>query len=195
MKRSWQRLFYAIPIALAGVLLGHAFVYQAVFPVATHRHDALQSTGHGYLPFFTVIAVIAGLYSLWHAIRLGRQAAQATHKQAAIPFHYLVLSLFLIQALCFVGLEVTERLFSTGLRGALAFLGSPLLSLGIIFQLITATILGFALSGATHVGKLLTKVRRLPFRTVIYNLFQITIICRSLPLSLSIRAPPRMRHT
>ena len=47
--------------AVGGLLIGHAIAYLVAVPDPYHRDLVLQRTGHGYLPTFAELALVAVL--------------------------------------------------------------------------------------------------------------------------------------
>lgn len=95
--------------ALAGLLGGHVATYLLVEP-AHHARDALlHRTGHGYLSAVMAVGLALGLIAVLSAVAAGyrRGRSVAGDHVATVPSWR---TLFALQGLSFVAIEVVERL-------------------------------------------------------------------------------------
>ncbi|HJR98851.1 MAG TPA: hypothetical protein VJ979_13210 [Actinomycetota bacterium] len=124
------RLVPALGVAGAGLLLGHWLAYALATPAAT-RDRVLDATGHGYLPYATQVAMLAGALGLagvfWS--RLTRRAGGGSFTRDACGF-------LMVQTGAYVAIEVGERLLSGAPLDDLAH--GPLLAIGLGVQAVVA---------------------------------------------------------
>lgn len=184
-----RQLFSILPAALSGVMLGHRFVYQLLFPESLHRHDVLTASNHGYLPYATGFALgLLGLSLAWRW-HVGRSARQKFEQKPSFWQAFIVL--FVSQCLVFIALELGERFLSGGVHEAKHLLASQILVLGCALQVITASLVALVIAGAEKLGRYFAqaKARRVQTApvgdagTAIHTLLSTAIF--------SIRAPPR----
>jgi hypothetical protein len=128
--------------ALAGLLGGHVATYLLVEP-AHHARDALlHRTGHGYLSAAMAVGLALGLIALLSAVAAGYRRGRpvAGDHVVTVPSWR---TLFALQGLSFVAIEVVERLVS----------GAGPSHLGVIL------LLGLAVQGlAAAIGVLLLRL-------------------------------------
>lgn len=125
------RTVATVGVAGAGLPLGHWVAYALSTPHAHARDELLHATGHGYLPYATQIALLAGVLGLT-ALFLAR----VTHRETRGSFLRDAAVLSAAQSIAFVAMEVGERLVSGALLHDLAH--GPLLAIGLGVQLLVA---------------------------------------------------------
>jgi hypothetical protein len=120
--------------AVGGLVVGHALSYLIAVPDPYHRDLALASTGHGYLPTLTELAVVLVLAAA--ASVAGRAFRRGP---AAEPsFGALWVRLAALQVVAFAGQEVAERLLA---HVSLAdLITDHLLVIGIATQIVVALV-------------------------------------------------------
>lgn len=128
--------------ALAGLLGGHVATYLLVEPAHHARDVLLHRTGHGYLSAAMAVGLALGLIAVLSTVAAGyrRGRSVAGGHVVTVPSWQ---TLFALQALSFVAIEVAERLIS----------GAGPSHLGVIL------LLGLAVQGvAAAVGVLLLRL-------------------------------------
>jgi len=125
-----RRLAPTLGVAGAGLLLGHWLAYALATPAAT-RDRLLDATGHGYLPFATQVAMLAGALGLAGIFlsRLTRREARGSFTRDAAVF-------LTVQSGAYVAMEVGERLLSGASLHDLSH--GPLLAIGLGVQAVVA---------------------------------------------------------
>jgi hypothetical protein len=125
-----RRLVPALGVAGAGLLLGHWLAYALATPAAA-RDRVLDATGHGYLPYATQVAMLAGALGLACVFlsRLTRRGGGGSFARDAAVF-------LAVQAGAFVAMEVGERLLSGASLDDLTH--GPLLAIGLGVQAVAA---------------------------------------------------------
>jgi hypothetical protein len=121
--------------ALAGLLGGHVATYLLVEP-AHHARDALlHRTGHGYLSAAVAVGLALGLIAALSTAAAGYRRARSVARGpvASAPSWP---TLFGLQALAFVAIEVAERLIS----GAGSSHLGAILVVGLAVQGVAATV-------------------------------------------------------
>ena len=121
----------ALGVAGAGIVVGHWLAYAIGTPHALARDELLRSTGHGYLPYATQVALLAGAVGLvgLFLTRLSRRGTRGS-------FAGDVARLTAVQSGAFVAMEVGERLLSGASLHDLTH--GPLLAIGLGVQLVLA---------------------------------------------------------
>ncbi|MGZ8582604.1 MAG: hypothetical protein ACXWXN_04185 [Actinomycetota bacterium] len=102
-----RRTVATVGVAGAGLVLGHWLAYALGTPHAHARDELLHATGHGYLPYATQVALLAGALGL-AALFLAR----LSHREARGSFPTDAIGLAAVQSITFIALEVGERLAS-----------------------------------------------------------------------------------
>lgn len=121
--------------ALAGLLGGHVATYLLVEP-AHHARDALlHRTGHGYLSAAAAVCLALGLIAALSAVAAGYRRARSVARGSAASAPSWP-TMFGLQALAFVAIEVVERLTS---GAGSSHLGAILVA-GLAVQGVTATV-------------------------------------------------------
>jgi hypothetical protein len=125
-----RRLAPALGVAGAGLLLGHWLAYAIATPAATHDR-VLEATGHGYLPYVTQVAMLAGALGL-----AGIFWSRLTHRGGGGSFARDAGLLLIAQSGAYVTIEVGERLLSGAPLDDLTH--GPLLAVGLAVQAVVA---------------------------------------------------------
>ena len=125
-----RRLAPALGVAGAGLLLGHWLAYAIATPAATHDR-VLDATGHGYLPYVTQVAMLAGALGL-----AGIFWSRLTHRGGGGSFARDAGLLLIAQSDAYVTIEVGERLLSGAPLVDLTH--GPLLAVGLAVQAVVA---------------------------------------------------------
>ena len=128
-----RRTVATVGVAGAGLVLGHWVAYALGTPHAHARDELLDATGHGYLPYATQVALLAGaigLVALFLARFSRREGRGSFGADAAV--------LAAVQSITFVVMEVGERLASGASLHDLA--QGNLLALGISVQVAMAVV-------------------------------------------------------
>jgi hypothetical protein len=130
----WRVALIVFGTALAGLLGGHVATYLLVEP-AHHARDALlHRTGHGYLSAAVAVGLGLGLIAALFAVASGYRRARSTAR-GPVPSVPSWATLFGLQALAFVAIEVAERLIS----GAGSSHLGAILAVGLAAQGLAAT--------------------------------------------------------
>jgi hypothetical protein len=121
--------------ALAGLLGGHVATYLMVEPAHHVRDALLHRTGHGYLSAAVAVGLALGLIAALSTAAAGyrRARSMARGPVASAPAWP---TLFGLQALAFVAIEVAERLISGAGSGHL----EAILVVGLGVQGVAATV-------------------------------------------------------
>jgi hypothetical protein len=140
-------------IASAGVVLAHWIAYLLAAPVASHRDELLQATGHGAWAYVVALAVGVVVACLAGGLRerLGQRPSQAPSPA------YAWARLLAYQSVLFIVLEGVERIASGGTPLSLAT--EPVFLVGLCVQVVVAAIGAFALVGLDRAAVAL--IRRL----------------------------------
>lgn len=96
-----------VGVAGSGLLLGHWLAYALGTPHAHAREELLHATGHGYLPYATQVALLAGALGL-AALFLAR----VSNREGRGSFGLDAATLAVVQSVTFVAMEAGERLAS-----------------------------------------------------------------------------------
>ena len=141
MQGHGRRPLASLPLALGGIVAGHALAYALAYPIRAVRDAHLEQTGHDGFPVLLLAGLLAsGAAILWLGIRSIR------HAQAS-PSAWALLSL---QVPAFALLELAERGFDPA-----AFAGDPAVLLGVLLQVVLAFAIAAVARGAVAVGSLL----------------------------------------
>jgi hypothetical protein len=138
MQGNGRRSLASLPLALGGIVAGHALAYALAYPIRAVRGAHLEQTGHDGFPVLLLAGLLAsGAAILWLGIRSIRHAP-------ASPSRWALLSL---QVPAFALLELAERGFDPG-----AFAGDPAVMLGVLMQVVFAFVIAAIARGAVAVG-------------------------------------------
>lgn len=190
-NRLLTLILRVLPLSIFGVVLGHIFAYQWLFPDPETLHTHLHKTGHGYFSFATAIAAIVFVLSIILNVAVSYRNKKSGKAAPGIAFSQAFLAGIVLQFLVFVFMEVTERWVEGGLQLGLSFFESPLLLYGLLFQIVTAGIVAVVLCSAQEIGlRLATFEQRdsQPEETVVQRFSRIYSF--GVHMELSIRAPP-----
>ncbi len=127
-----RRFAPALGVAGAGLLLGHWLAYALATPAATHDR-VLDAPGHGYLPYATQVATVAGALGL-----AGIFWSRLTRRRGGGSFGRDAGLLLIGQAGAYVAIEVGERLLSGAPLDDLTH--GPLLAVGLAVQGVVAIV-------------------------------------------------------
>ena len=120
-------------IAGSGLLLGHWLAYALGTPHAHAREELLRATGHGYLPYATQVALLAGALGL-AALFLAR----VSRREGRGSFGFDAATLAAVQSVTFVAMEAGERLASGASLHGLTH--GRLLAIGLAGQVAVAVV-------------------------------------------------------
>lgn len=164
MSGSHPRYLTAtLGVAGGGLVLGHWLAYAIGSPDATARDELLATTGHGYLPYATQVAMLAAttaIVGLFAARLAGRRATGRS-------FGADVAGLAALQSVAFVALEASERLLSGAPLHDMTH--TPLLAVGLAVQLVVAAAGALALRLTERAAEVIQPLGRsaaLPTRSV-----------------------------
>ena len=133
-------------VAGAGLVLGHWVAYALGAPHAHAREELLHATGHGYLPYATQVALLAGAIGL-----VALFLARFSHREGRGSFVFDAVVLAAVQSITFVAMEVGERLASGASFHTLA--QGNLLAIGITVQVAMAVAGAFVLRATDRVAE------------------------------------------
>jgi len=142
-------------VAGAGLVLGHWLAYALGTPQAHVRDELLRSTGHGYLPYATQVALLAGAMGL-----VGLFLTRLTRREARGSFAGDVAKLAAVQSAAFVAMEIGERLLSGSSLHDLTH--GRLLVIGLGVQLLLAVAGALTLRLTEHALEVAESLRRAP---------------------------------
>jgi hypothetical protein len=137
MDRRRISSLWLVPLALGGLLAGHAISYLVAAPDPHARAELLAQTGHSQHGWFETLALAAvfasvvGVASHWLRVRCG------TASPAVSRVHVAGL-LWALQTTGFVALETWER--GHGLAGAADLLHEPAFLIGLLAQALVAVV-------------------------------------------------------
>jgi hypothetical protein len=141
MQGNGRRPLASLPLALGGIVAGHALAYALAYPIRAVRDAHLEQTGHDGFPVLLLAGLLASSAAiLWLGIRSIRHAP-------ASPSAWALMSL---QVPAFALLELAERGFDPA-----AFAGDPAVLLGVLLQVVLAFAIAAVARGAVAVGSLL----------------------------------------
>jgi hypothetical protein len=118
-------------LAAAGLAVGHWTAYAIATPVAHERDAVLHATGHGYLPFATQVAVLAGALGL-AVLFLARLTTTRNRGSFARDAAALVMA----QSGAYLAIEIGERLLAGASLHDLTH--GSLLAIGLGVQVVVA---------------------------------------------------------
>jgi hypothetical protein len=121
-----------VGVAGAGLLIGHWLAYALVAPQARARDELLAATGHGYLPYATQVAMLAGTLGLAGLFLAGLTRSGARRSLAGDAG-----LLVAVQSTAYITMEVGERLVSGASLADLSH--GPLLAIGLAVQVVVAS--------------------------------------------------------
>ncbi len=191
MKFFSRGFWKILPLSIGGVVLGHIFNYRFLWPDESIRHAALHSSGHGYFPSAMVLGVAACIFAAVIYACLGYSSKKKQLDRKPPSFLQTLLVLFAVQTLLFVYLEFFERFAPHGINAAVELFNSPILPVGIIFQFLTACLLGFLACLTYKIGRAIANSESV--RTSIADVIareKLSFIFKSSVPSYSIRPPP-----
>ena len=130
MTRSRIAWLVALPLAVAGTQLAHAFAYRVATPDADARAHELSATGHAYLEYLPLaVAIGAVVVLLGLAAELRRSiGAPGARRRSPRLWRFAVLA-----PAIFVGQEHLERLAFAG-GSSLQLVTEPIFLLGLVLQ-------------------------------------------------------------
>ena len=145
MQGNGRRPLASLPLALGGIVAGHALAYALAYPIRAIRDAHLEQTGHEGFPLLLLAGLLgSGAAILWLGIRSSRRATGA-------PSATLLLGL---QVPAFAFLELAERGFDV-----VAFGRDPAVALGVLLQVVFAFVIAASARGAVAVGRRLARPR------------------------------------
>lgn len=151
MQGNGRRPLASLPLALGGIVAGHALAYALAYPIRPIRDAHLEQTGHGGFPLLLLAGLLgSGAAILWLGIRSIRRATGA-------PSATMLLSL---QVPAFALLELAERGFDVA-----AFGRDPAVALGVLLQVVLAFVIAAIARGAVIVGQRFGRSDPRPSRT------------------------------
>ena len=138
-----RRPLTGVPLAIGGIVAGHALAYALAYPIRVVREAHLEQTGHEGFPLLLLAGFLgSGAAILWLGIRSVRRATGA-------PSATMLLSL---QVPAFAFLELAERGFDVA-----AFGRDPAVVLGVLLQVVFAFVIAAIARGAVAVGQRLAR--------------------------------------
>jgi hypothetical protein len=138
MQGNARRSSTSVPLALGGVVAGHALAYALAYPIHVVRDAHLEQTGHDGFPVLLLAGLLgAGAAILWLGIRSIR--ASTGSPSASV--------LLTLQVPAFALVELAERGFDLAAVG-----GDPAVLLGILLQVVLAFVIAAIARGAVIVG-------------------------------------------
>jgi hypothetical protein len=176
-------------VAGAGLVLGHWLAYAFASPHATAHDEMLAATGHGYLPYATKVATLAGATAI-----VGLFAARLARRQGTPrSFHSDLAGLAALQSVAFVAMEAGERLLTGASLHDLTH--TPLLAIGLTVQIGLSVAGTLTLRLTVRAAEAIEPLSRSdvpPIRSLITTLAlrRLATPIRPLVLSTESRAPP-----
>src|SRR5262245_25206384 len=141
MQGNGRRPLASLPLALGGIVAGHAIAYALAYPIRAVRDAHLEQTGHDGFPVLLLAGLLgSGAAILWLGIRSIRHAPASPSAGALLG----------LQVPAFAFLELAERGFD-----AAAFARDPAVILGVLLQVVLAVAIAALARGAVAVGRLL----------------------------------------
>lgn len=140
---SGRRPLTAIPLAVGGVVAGHALAYSLAYPIRIVRDAHLEQTGHEGFPVLLLAGLLgSGAAILWLGVRSIRGTTGSPSARALLG----------LQVPAFALLELAERGFDPS-----AFGRDPAVALGIVLQVVLAFVIAAIARGAVAVGRRLAR--------------------------------------
>lgn len=148
-----MRTLTILGLGLAGLVGGHALGYAIAFPDDAHRAALLDTTGHGYMPSVSRLALMLGIAAVITGI-----AAGYMHRPRAARPSFARVALWLVGLQCggFIGLEVVERVLAGAPMSSLSLV---LLVVGLLSQAVVAVVLALLIAGLRRLGAALRTTR------------------------------------
>lgn len=185
-----KQLFKLIPVSISGTIIGHVFVYRHLFYGVSDHHTDQSTNVHAYFWLALIVCALLSVLSVVIYFRLGQLEKKSKQAEIHISFSKTVASLFFLQLLLFLSMEVLEQA-TIDLHHVFEFFRSNILIFGLLFQLVSATLVSLIMFSAKKLGLILSKHRQAkpsPFRKLL------SIACAShrqiVITQLAIRAPP-----
>jgi hypothetical protein len=151
VQGNGRRPLANLPLALGGIVAGHALAYALAYPIRAVRDAHLDQTGHEGFPVLLLAGLVgAGAAIVWLGIRSTRHAPAPPNARA----------LLMLQVPAFALLELAERGFDLA-----AFGGDPAVALGVLLQVVLAFGIAAIARGAVIVGQRLARPAPRPART------------------------------
>ncbi|MCA1839148.1 MAG: hypothetical protein LC723_02280 [Actinobacteria bacterium] len=138
-----------IGISLVGVVAGHLVDYLIAFPLASHRHHLLESTGHFYMKPASYFTAGIGLVCAASLLGIGYKSLR-TSGERSLQRWPVTRKLFVCQSLAFVAVEFVERMAS---RSPIDGAALRIIFLGIGCQLLIAIIAGIVARSLIDAGQ------------------------------------------
>ncbi|HJS26688.1 MAG TPA: hypothetical protein VJ913_06150 [Actinomycetota bacterium] len=146
-----RRPLTGIPLAIGGIVAGHALAYVLAYPIRAVRDARLEETGHEGFPLLLLAGLLGtGAAIVWLGLRSIRRATGA-------PSATMLLSL---QVPAFAFLELAERGFDVA-----AFGRDPAVALGLLLQVVFALVIAAIARGAVIAGVWFGRSAPRPSRT------------------------------
>jgi hypothetical protein len=151
MQRNGRRPLANLPLALGGMVAGHALAYALAYPIGAVRDAHLDQTGHEGFPVLLLTGLLGSAAAiLWLGIHSIRHAPATPSAR----------TLLLLQVPAFALLELGERGFDVA-----AFARDPAVVLGVLLQVVLAFVIAATARGAIAVGRRLARTPLRPART------------------------------
>lgn len=185
-----RRTVATVGVAGAGLVLGHWVAYALGTPHAHAREELLHATGHGYLPYATQVALLAGAIGL-----VALFLARFSHREGRGSFGADAAVLAAVQSITFVAMEVGERLASGASLHDLAH--GHVLTIGLAVQILVAIAGAFALrltDRAAEVAEVLREAIPLRNPRLVATLAIVPFVAPQRPAMRAVasRAPPSL---
>ncbi len=151
MRRGIRAPLTSIPLAVGGIVAGHALAYALAYPVRAVREAHLAQTGHeGFSMLLLAGLLVAGAAILWIGLR-------SIGNSTVSPSASMLLRL---QVPAFVLLELGERGFDVAVFGH-----DPAVWIGVALQVVLAFVVAAIARGAVVVGQLVAGASPEPHRS------------------------------
>lgn len=150
MQGNGRRPLASLPLALGGIVAGHALAYTLAYPIRAVRDAHLEQTGHDGFPLLLLAGLLgSGAAILWLGVRSIRRSPSSPGAGALLG----------LQVPAFAFLELAERGFDVA-----AFGRDPAVVLGVLLQVVFAVVIAAIARGAVAVGRLLGRLAPRPAR-------------------------------
>jgi hypothetical protein len=146
-ERRYPRDLPTFAFAFVGLIVGHLLSYLIAIPDPARRAAVLAHSGHAYLHLAGDVAVILGFAA---AVTVGLRAVAVRDTTDRSSAARLAWRLGALQAGAFVAMELGERLVSGG--GFREFFADHLLGVGIVVQLVMASVGALLVRSIGHVA-------------------------------------------